>query len=771
MTPHAPFFVLLGMVCLGAVAPVLSKRLGRDAGYVLGAGFLAAAGVLLGQSGNVIQKGPQTAEIAWFPSLEISLALNLDGLGLLFSLLILVVGAFVMAYSARYFSTDGNPRRTYTLLTFFATSMLGLVLADNAILLFVFWELTSITSFLLIGGKGGGRKAATRAFLVTGIGGLSLLAGLLLLGGIAETYSLQEILSQPETIRSAGIAPVAFSLLLIGAFTKSAQFPFHFWLPGAMVASTPVSTYLHAATMVKAGIYLLARTSPLFAGQAPWTAIIVLTGLVTAVVGAGLALKQHDLKALLAYSTVSQLGLLTALVGVGSYAALAAAGMLIVAHALYKATLFMVVGIIESEAGSRDIRELSGLRKAMPLTATVTGLAGLSMVGLPPFLGFISKEEAFNAFLSSPTETWVDITAVLLAVAATIMTFAYGARILYRTFSGPLHQNLYEPAGLFLAPVAVTAATGLIAGLVVGVFDPFINAVARDALGPGEEFHAALWHGVTPTLLLSALMIATGFGLFLVRQRVDRFLRKLTLPFSGANVFDRCYDAVLTLGRTAGDPFLSTTPARHLGIVLCGVVVATSGAAIAAGSVLRSPALPSAPLDWFIVALLGIACIGLGRASNRLAATALLGLAGFLMAVFYVLLGAPDLALTQLLVETLTVALIVLVFRRLPRVFDRVSYTRQGVAAGVALVVGTFAGLATHILTGRRDLSEAGTYYLSKGPEEAGGKNVVNTILVDFRALDTLGEITVLAVAAIGVSVLVKTGSTRRDANREREDS
>ena len=769
MSPQAPFFVLLGMTCLGALGPALTRRFGRDAGYFLSAGFLISALVLGSLAGPVISGGSQIIEARWFPAVDVSFSLHLDGLALLFSLLILVIGAVVMAYSARYFRTDSSPRRVYTLLTLFATAMLGLVLADNVILLFVFWELTSITSFLLIGGKGGGRMAATRAFLVTGIGGLALLAGMLLLGGIAGTYSIREITSDPSVIHAAGVAPWALALLLLGAFTKSAQFPFHFWLPGAMVAPTPVSTYLHAATMVKAGIYLLARTSPLFAEQATWTGVIILTGLTTAVIGAGLALKQHDLKALLAYSTVSQLGFMTALVGVGSYAALAGAAILIVSHALYKATLFMIVGIIDREAGSRDIRELSGLRKAMPLTAAVTGLAVLSMAGLPPFLGFVSKEESFTSFLSSPTGTVTDDVAVVLAIVAAVITFAYAARILFRTFSGPLTQNLYEPTRLFLAPPALTAAAGLVMGLVVGVFDPFVNIVASGVHGSSKPFHGALWHGLKPALGISVLVVAMGSALFLIRQRVDRGLRRLAAPFTGALVFDRAYNGIVALGRSAGDPFLVTAPYRHLSTVLTTALISICLAAVSVGTIIGIPPLPSSSHDWFIVALLGLACLGLMSATNRLAATALLGLAGFLMAVFYVSLGAPDLALTQLLVETLTVALVVLVFRRLPRAFERVPRTRRAVAAGGAAVAGVLAGLATHVMTGRRGLSEAGTYYLEAGPTEAGGKNVVNTILVDFRALDTLGEITVLAVAALGVFILVRAGAARSKPSGEGE--
>ena len=383
----------------------------------------------------------------------------------------------------------------YTLLTAFGAAMLGLVLAGDISCCSCSGSSRACCRSSLIGGSGHAqaKAAAARAFLVTGLGGLALFAGLVLMGLAAGTSDIALILSDPGRVSGSAAGPSILALVLAGAFTKSAQFPFHFWLPGAMVAPTPVSTYLHSATMVKAGIYLVVRMTPLFdVPDGPWRPLIVIVGLVTALVGALLALKQHDLKELLAYSTVSQLGFLVALAGVGTFAALAAMAAHLLAHALYKSTLFMAVSIIDREAGSRDIRELTGLRKAMPLTASVTALAAMSMAGLPPLLGFVTKEEAFIAFLDAPGPNWLAPLAAGVAAASASLTFAYGARIFDGAFEGPLTQKLYEPRRSFLVPAALTALAGLGLGLFVGRLDGPVSAVAATATGAPGHVHLAL---------------------------------------------------------------------------------------------------------------------------------------------------------------------------------------------------------------------------------------------------------------------------------------
>jgi multicomponent Na+:H+ antiporter subunit A len=741
---------------LAAITPALTRVLGRDVGYLGAAVFLGLAGWLASDAPAVLGGTPVTAEVAWLPSAGLSFALRLDSLGLLFALIVLGIGALVLAYGARYFARDQRAKasRYLSLLTFFAGAMLGLVLADDAVLLFVFWELTSVSSFFLIGGLGEGKAGAIRAFLVTAIGGLALLAGVVLLSVVTGTTSLSAILADAAAITSSPLAPAIIVLLLLAAATKSAQLPFHFWLPGAMVAPTPVSTYLHAATMVKAGIYLLFRFSPVFGGDVRWQVPLVLLGLATAVFGAVVASNRNDLKSLLAYSTVSQLGLLVGIIGIGTPLALAAAALHTLAHALYKAALFMTVGIVDHETGTRDLRQLGGLRRTLPLTAFAGGVAALSMAGLPPLLGFVSKEEALASFVELGEPAWLGPLAVVLAVTASIGTFVYSARYYLRTFEGPVRTAAHPAPTGFAAPAALAAATGLVLGLVVPFLDPLVNAISRDTTGTSAELHLALWHGLTVPLLLSAIVIGSGLVLVWRRDAVERLQDRVTM-WSGEGVFDRSFDASVALGRLVGRQATPNAPAAYL-LPIVALVLA-GGVTMAVLTDLPSgPAAGSLPADWAIIVLLAGCIVGVVQARSRLAAVATLGLAGFTVAGWFVLLGAPDLALTQLLVETLTVALVVVVFRRLPSTFARGGARRKVSAGLIAATVGILAGTATFLLTGRRELSDIGARFLAEGEGLTGGSNVVNTILVDFRALDTLGEITVIAAAAAAIVAIVR---------------
>ncbi|MFA9432432.1 hydrogen gas-evolving membrane-bound hydrogenase subunit E [Egicoccus sp. AB-alg2] len=739
---------------------MLVRLFDRNAGYVGGAA-LATLTVWFGlQAPAVFDDRPLTESTTWLPDAGIALAFRLDGLSLLFALIVLGIGALVLAYAARYFGT-GSPKtsRYLSLLTLFAGAMLGLVLADDALLLFVFWELTSVSSFFLIGGLGEGKQGATRAFLTTALGGLALLAGVTLLAVAAGTGNLTEILASRDVILDSGIASAAIVLLLLGAFTKSAQFPFHFWLPGAMVAPTPVSTYLHAATMVKAGIYLLFRFTPLFGGVALWQTTLVLVGLGTALFAAVVATKQTDLKALLAYSTVSQLGLITGIAGIGTFEALAAASIHVFAHALYKAALFMTVGIVDHETGTRDLRQLGGLRRTLPTTALAGGLAAASMAGIPPLLGFVSKEEIFAGFLETHDPAWLGTVGIVLAVLASIGTVAYSARYYLGTFEGPERAHAHRAPTAFAAPAALLGLLGLGFAAVVWIFDPLVDAVGHVTTGDHDgHMHLALWHGFGLPLLLSTIVLGVGLGAVLLRTRVERWQGLLELP-RGADAFDRLYDGVLALGARVGTPSVPHGAAYYL----LPVLLTITGVGIAATARVGTDGLgdpaPWLPVDWAIVVLLAGCIIGTIQARSRLAAIATLGMAGFTVAGWFVLLGAPDLALTQLLVETLSVALFVVVFRRLPSTFPRVGNVRKGVAGVVAVSVGTLVAVATYLFTGRRGISDIGAEFLAEGEGLTGGGNVVNTILVDFRALDTLGEITVLAVAGAAIFSLVRLSS------------
>jgi len=751
--------ILVILVGLAATVPLLTKLLGRNAGYPLASGYLAA-GVLLASRLPLILDGSVVAVSArWLPSVDASFSLRLDGLAMVFGLLVLGVGALIMMYCPRYLSASSRYPGLYTLLTLFTAAMLGLVFAADLLLLFVFWELTTISSFFLIGlASPAAARPATRALLVTAGGGLALLAAVVLLIVTQGTSDLTTILAHPDRLLRSPAAWAVGGLLIIAAFTKSAQLPFHFWLPSAMVAVTPVSAYLHAATMVKAGIYLLIRFSPVYAVEPAWTVTLVIGGLATALLGAFLALRQHDLKALLAYSTVSQLGLLVAVIGVGTAAALAAAILHTIAHALFKATLFMLVGIIDREAGSRDIRQLSGLRRVMPVTATLTGLAAMSMAGLPPLLGFVSKETIFEALIETGVGPWLSPVAEILAVSAAVLTFAYGARIVYAISAGPTRQpDLYEPAWSFLAPAAVAAGLGAVLGPAAAGLGPLIDRATLDARPGNTPPYVAFWHGFTPALWLSVLTIVLGMALFLARGRVERIVQAVpTLP-SGARIFDYGHASLVRLGEVIGRPARATSPAAYLFRPILVLVLLGAVAMHPLASLPPWPMTRAGAADWPLLALLAAALGGLVLVRSALAAIALLSLVGLLVSTWFLLAGAPDVALTLMLVEVLTAVVAMLVLRGLPAQLPGAGRQPGTALAGaLAVAAGLVAVVATIGLTGRRDRSAAGEYFLRNAEAATGGSNVVNTILVDFRALDTLGEATVLATVAIGLGGLLR---------------
>ncbi|MFY1637509.1 hydrogen gas-evolving membrane-bound hydrogenase subunit E [Solwaraspora sp. WMMB335] len=758
--------VLVLLTALAAAVPVLTRLLGRAAGYPLAAGYLAGCALLATRLPVVLDDRVVAVSFPWLPSLDIAFALRMDGLSMVFGLLVLGVGALIMMYCPRYLSADRPYAGLYTLLTLFTVAMLGVVLAADLLLLFVFWELTTVCSFFLIGLAGpAAARPATRALLVTAFGGLALLAAVVVLIVTLDTADLTTILAYPDRLLATpGAAWTVGGLLVVAAFTKSAQFPFHFWLPSAMVAITPVSAYLHAATMVKAGIYLLIRFSPIYAAQAAWTIALVLVGLGTALLGAFLALRQHDLKAMLAYSTVSQLGLLVGVIGVGTPAALAAAILHTVAHALFKATLFMLVGIIDREAGSRDIRQLSGLRRVMPVTATLTGLAAMSMAGLPPLLGFVSKEAIFEALIKTGVGPWLSPAAEILAVSASVLTFVYGARIVHETFAGEIRQpDLYEPAWPFLAPAAVAAVLSLVLGPAVAVLGPLIDRATHDASPGGHSPDVAFWHGFTPALGLSTLTVLVGLALFAARARLGRLVQAVRLPPPGAVAFDHGHAALLRLGHLVGQPARYNSPAAHLFRPVLMLVVLGAGAAYALRGLPPWPGAPAGRADWPVLVLVAAALAGIVLARSALAAIALLGLTGLVMATWFLLAGAPDVALTLLLVEVLTAVVAMLVLRRLPARLPAAGRQPASVfTAGLAVAAGLVAVAATAGLTGRRDLSPLDGYFVGNAEPVTGGSNVVNVILVEFRAFDTLGEATVLVAVALGLIGLFRAGARPR---------
>ncbi|GIG54992.1 monovalent cation/H+ antiporter subunit A [Demequina activiva] len=719
--------------------------------------LLAVAAIIASASSG----GVREETLAWMPTLGVELSLRLDGLSLVFALLVLVIGAVVLAYSAGYLP-HGRHSSFYGLMTLFAAAMLLLVLADDVVVLFVAWEATTLCSFFLIARSGaGGREPAIRTLLVTVLGGLALLSAAVVMAVGVGSTRISTILADGIWAEDAAFTATVAALLGIAAFTKSAQFPFQAWLPDSMVAITPVSAYLHAAAMVKAGIYLLFRFSPALAGVPLWSSLLVTAGLITAALGSIAALKRHDLKELLAYSTISQLGFLVAMIGVGTPEALAAAIVHTIAHALFKSSLFLAVGVIDHTVGTRDIRKLGGVGARMPVTATITILAAASMAGIPPLLGFVSKESLLDAFWEAPGAAWLGpMLAILIAVFA-VFTFAYCARLVIGAFSSTAdHPDsatpLQEASPLLWLPVALPAVAGLVLGLVPGALDGLVSGAATAASGTTVDKHLSLWHGVTPALILSVLVITAGVLMAVGRRRVDAVLQPLHWPWSGLAVVDSVRAGTERLGAWVGGLTATTSPRRHLLIpILCLL-----GLALAAGmgglDLAERVTGPSTALDWGLLVLVLAGVAGAVASRTRITAVVVIGVVGFAITAWFYSLGAADVAMTQLLVEILTVVVMVLLLRRLPRTFAK--QTRRGAIVPALIAVG--AGIATTAavmaLTGRRSLSNAGDYYVREGESETGGANIVNTILVDFRALDTLGELTVLGIAGLTIVILLR---------------
>ncbi|MEU4440142.1 Na+/H+ antiporter subunit A [Micromonospora chalcea] len=756
--------VLVAVHALAAViAPVLVRLLGRRALYVLAA-VPAAAGVwALTRTEEVRAGRPVVETVTWVPQLGLDLALRMGTLSWLLVLLVGGVGALVLVYSARYFhSDDPSLGRFAAVFVAFAGAMLGLVVSDDLLLLYVFWELTTVFSYLLIGSdptKRASRRAAMQALLVTTLGGLAMLAGFVMLGQHAGSYRWSEIAGNlPE----GGYLTAALVLVLLGVTSKSAIFPFSFWLPRAMAAPTPVSAYLHAAAMVKAGVFLAALMGPAVGQATVWRAILLGGGLITLFLGGWTALRQVDLKLLLAYGTVSQLGLLMVILGAGTRdTALAGAAMLL-AHALFKATLFLVVGVVDHVTGTRDLRELSGLGRRAPVLAAVAGLAAASMAGLPPLFGFVAKEAALEAFLHGGP---VELLVLAGVVAGSALTVAYTLRFLWGAFGAkpdvpdtPVER--IEPA--FLGPAAVLALAGLVVGIAAPAVDRVLAPYADQFPTADPGYHLALWHGLTPAVGLSALAVTGGVGLFLLLQR--RRPRLLRLPFDGATGYERLASAVdraaveLTGATQRGSlPF-------YLGVILLVLVILPGGAVLAGLPWAQRFQLWDTPLQAVAGAVVVVAALVAARARRRLTAMILVGVTGYGTALLFILHGAPDLALTQFLVETVTIVMFVLVLRRLPRRFSArpIRATRQfRVALGVAVGVVT-AGMA-YVAAGSRVATPISVGFPDEAVSYGGGKNVVNVTLVDIRAWDTMGEIAVLVVAATGVASLIFRGTRALD--------
>ena len=753
----------------GLSAPYLIPRLGTAGSWLFS---LIPLGIFTGLWTGWIESA---AFIPWVEPLGLTFSFQAEGIARLFALLITGIGAAVTLYSGGYFAGDPRTGRWFCFLYLFMGSMLGLVLSDNVFSLFVFWELTSITSFLLIGfdhWKPEARGAALQSLLVTGGGGLSLLAGLVLLAQAAGSVNLSAIAASPST--SSPMLSWSAALILIGAAAKSAQVPFQFWLPNAMTAPTPASAFLHSSTMVKAGVFVLFRLNPAFADLPWWGIALMLLGGLTALTGGWMVLRQHVLKPLLAWSTVSSLGIMVLLIGAGTPEALFAAAVFIIAHALYKAALFLVAGIVDHASGERDTHKLGGLRRDMPITAITATLAGLSMMGIPLTAGFVAKEVVYETLMHVPGLGFPGVLAVLLAGASFVLV---AWAVAMKPFHGemlPTPEHPHDPAAsLFLGPL-VLAICGIAGGMVPGQM--MEHAAAASVPGGYHGAHLAPWHGMNISLVLSAVTLSLGALAVWLRIRAGG---ALTLPAAVERQgTELLYHRAMTALERGSAALSGAVQHGYLRIYLFSVLL---GAMALMWPLLYRHAAPLGDLlgswarrgiaetrwhEWALLLTMVMAIGATVHARTRLGAVTALGVVGYVIAMVFVLFGAPDLAMTQFVIETLTVILIALTFSHLPPFRDmsplwvRVRDLIFAVLGGTAMTVLTLADLSA-----RRQESVAG-YYLAHSYDMAHGKNVVNVILVDFRGIDTLGEITVLAIAALGALALLRMlpGRDRRSA-------
>jgi multicomponent Na+:H+ antiporter subunit A len=747
---------------LALVAPWLHRLTRSMTGWLLG---LAIAGIAahLARFAPRIAAGETLPESRpWFPGLDVQLSFHLDALSLIFGLLITAIGALVVIYAGGYASQHKHLGRMYAFLIAFMGSMLGVVFADNVVTLFVFWELTSLASFFLIGidhDKPRARYAALQALLVTGAGGLALLAGFILLGMIGGSYDISALADQRTTITEHRLYLPMLLLILAGAFTKSAQVPFQFWLPNAMEAPTPISAYLHSATMVKAGVYLLARLTPVMGSTDAWYILVTGFGAVTFAVGAAMALAQTDLKRLLAYSTVATLGTLIMLIGIGTPSAIEAMLLLLVAHALYKATLFLTSGAVDHEAGTRDIEKLGGLARAMPVTAAAALIAAISFAGIPPLAGFLAKEGLYQAAKGAPASA---VVLTIVALVSNMALVAVAAMAGWKPFLGRgarSVEHVHEaPMSMWLGPVLMTLA-GLAIGVKHGWFDTIAAAGVTAITGEHAEVHLALWHGFNVVLVLSAVTLAGGVAVYLKRGRLlDRVKPLQSLTRWGP---DRAYDLGLS-----GTLRVAAVQTRYLqsGYLRYYLTTIVMALVIGVGLILALDASSLSTIGWTSIRfhecipplLILCATIMALVTISRLAAVVALGIVGVGVTLIYVFFSAPDLAMTQVAVETLTVILFVLVLYRLPR-FARFTTTVDRVRdVVVASLVGLVMTVLILVLTAEAPDSQISRYFAEQSYPEGKGRNIVNVILVDFRGLDTLGEITVLSIAALGIFGLMK---------------
>lgn len=707
----------------------------------------------------------------WIPSFGVNLSFTLDGLALLFALMITGVGSLVFLYTSAYLKNHKYLDRFYGFLSLFMAAMLGLVLSDNLMTMFIFWELTSISSFYLIGfnnDKADSRKSALVALGITGIGGLLLLGAAVLLGDVAGTYRISEMLSMRDAITDSSDYLLILLLIFGAAFTKSAQFPFHFWLPGAMKAPTPVSTYLHSATMVKAGVYLLFRMTPVLNGGDIWHSVLIIVGGFTMVYSAIHIIFRTDLKGILAYSTISALGILVFLIGIGTQAALIAATVFIVVHALYKASLFLITGIIDHETGTRDVTQLSGLRKVFMPVAIAGFIAALISGGVPPTLGFIGKDLIYEATLHAADGV---IILTILAILTKILLFYGGFVAGVKPFMGKLpgkFEKLHLPSPLMWLPPLIMTIAGIVFGVFPGLIETaFAKPVAMTQALEFEDFHLALWHGFNTVLGLSAITITLGLILYFVlkpKHSLENAISKLDV-IAPKDLLLRLSEGFVVFSRYWTNAF-QTGYLRHYISLIVTFLIILLGYLIFSDFSLSIDLSSLSQLTIYeisilIMLLLGVLYVVFSK--SRLAALAATGVVGLSFSLLFLFYSAPDLAMTQFSVDTLTVILFVLVLYKLPkylRLSDNRSRTKHRI---LSISFGALITLLVLKVLNEPKNTEITEYYAENAYKLAHGKNIVNVILVDFRGIDTMIEISVLIVAALGVFGLLKLRLKTRD--------
>ncbi|HQS97242.1 MAG: monovalent cation/H+ antiporter subunit A [Novosphingobium sp. 17-62-19] len=761
------------LVFLPFIAALLIA-IGSGKGRALHSG-IAAAGSALGlaivfaMAGRVLGGEVPTVSAPWVPTLGLDFSLMIDPLGLMFAVMILGIGLLVVIFGHFYLSPTEATGRFFASLMLFQGAMLGIVVAGNVLLLLVFWELTSLSSFLLIGfwkHKAEARQGARMALAVTGGGGLVLIAGMVLLGSVAGSFDLMTILQRGDVVQASPLYPVILILILIGCFTKSAQFPFHFWLPHAMAAPTPVSAYLHSATMVKAGIFLLARLWPVLAGTGLYTMTVTSVGLITMLFGAWVALFRHDLKSILAYSTISQLGLLVMLLGFSAKMAVVGAVLHIINHAAFKAALFMSAGIVDHEAGTRDIRKLGGLAKVMPITALVATIAGASMAGLPPLGGFISKEMMLDETLHVSLFTIPWLVPVVATVAATL-SVAYSFRLVAHLFFGKprdlqAHDKAHDPGlGMWASPAFLVAVAVLLGLIPMTLAGPLVSAVVEAVTGEASPpLGFALWHGINPALGMSVAAVAIGTALVWRHAGLQRAYDGLR-HVDAKTLFDRAM--ALTDRRIRKLIVAVHTPSlqRMLLATFAAIVVLIIDGAAMGGGRLTGPraGLPASTIAVVAWGLLIAATLAVVLAQRqRFLVLIFVSVIGLVIALAFVHLSAPDLALTQISVEVVTILLLLLALNLLPKTPVQLSSNTRRIRDGVLAILGGLGvgGAAWAMLT-RNPNNPISSYHIANSYTGGGGTNIVNVTLVDFRAFDTLGEIIVLGIAGLAIYAMLDT--------------